>query len=301
METGKDYLTYKGKKVMTLKAMRHRFNNAYPDKLPPQKPDAPQVSLLNLVALAVIVVAVNVLSGAHTIPMIQEFYDLDPVVLTVIGFSGFLAIEGAMVLLMAQEQRSKLAWTVIVLAFLAALGSNTYKTFEVFNVSDGDVFLIAIATLFGLFAPSANLVAGEVLHNMQLTYKKTKREAQDRYNATVSRYHNEVQTYYRKYLTRIGIKEVEDQELILAGYVEQLTQDAKEEKQIEKKKEIQKQVKEKSENSTTIKKLLQKWSDESIDPNSYTLKELAQKYNVSIPTASKARKKFSEIFYVDIK
>lgn len=288
-----DHYVVNGKSVLSYEAMLNRYAQLNPDKAPPDRPEKPSVSMINLLALTIVVIAVNILSGAHTIPMIQNFYELPTILSYAIGFSGFIAIEGAMVLLMAQPQRSKLAYVVVFLAFSAALAANMYKTFEIFD-ANGDIFAIMIAFLFGLFAPATNLVAGEVLHAMQTEYRESKNKNIAEYENLVSQFNSQVQSNYRKYLNRIGIKSPEEQEMIIAGYVDEINAT------IDVRKEEAKALPEPVENPIdsakgTVKDLVEDWLASDVNPNDFKLKQLADNYSVSVSTISNARKLYNGV------
>lgn len=291
------YIVYNGKNVLTYESARHRFNTLNPHKIPAKEAEKPSVNRWNLFIIAFILIAVNILSGGHTIPMITKFYDasINPLILSLIAVSGFLAIEGTMVALMAQPTRSKLAYTAIFFAFMSALSANLYKTYEVFTEGNTEITLVigVIVLIFGIFAPVANLVIGEVLHNMQLEYQGSKKRNIQNHLESVSSYVRDVQAYYKSYLSRIGIKDAEIQELFIAGMIEELLSNQKIEALQEQVEEKVKQVNNSTSATPAVAKVVEHWLQNNVDPNAFSLRELADTHDYSTATISNARKLYN--------
>lgn len=198
----KKFVTFKGQQIISFPVFRENYIKRNPDKIPVQGqyPDKPirgkaEIGRLTIAFVIFCLIAVNILSASHTIPFIQGLYELGDVLEAVVGLSGFLAIEGFVVLLMTQNKRSKMMWAVIALGFFSALFANLYETFNIFTSGVDTVYwtTYVIAFLFGLFAPAGNLIGGEVLHSLS----KERREQDDNlkleYNTALALYKDSVQ------------------------------------------------------------------------------------------------------------
>lgn len=187
----------------------HQFSKAVDNQRPhdvPRRERGATTSWFKVLAMLIGLVAVNIVSGSHTIPTIAYTIASDSeTIRTIVGVAGFLAIEFNMFVLMLLNLRSYLKWIVIALSLTAAIASNLYSTMGAFSATGGDGFTTIIGIVLGLFAPLANLAAGETFRNMFDEVAQRNSEAEARYQEALSNWDKVKRGQYTNYLKKLGI------------------------------------------------------------------------------------------------
>lgn len=259
-------------KILSVKEFSEIYARRHPEQIPSRSKGSERNWFL-LAVLFIALLAVNILSGAHTIPVIQSFYpDSVGNTLTLIGVSGFIGIEGFMFLMMAREKRTIWAWLVIVFSFAAALAANLSKTLAV--ASDP-----LIGFLLGAFAPLSNLSGGEVFREERLRVKRENGENEREYQEKLGEYQRNMERAYRAYLTRVGVAGEEEKALFLSGREGEIE---------EREREVSPEIKKSLPLSKSGRELAERMRRDGTENESYS--QLNTRYGASNNTISAARK-----------
>lgn len=215
------------KKILSYSLYEQAYLRRNPDKAPVY--NAPDINLWSYLALLAILTGINLMSAAHTIPVLQQFFVVPPLVSSLVGVSGFLGIEGAILFLMARNRRGLWEYLVIILATVAAIVSNLFGTFEAIDkniLSQGvttvsNEALTFVGVVVGLFVPLVNIAAGEVFHKLQIERSQQVEQANKDYAVELSTLRSKVEGQYKRYLKKMGITDLATQEAYLRGDVEE--------------------------------------------------------------------------------
>lgn len=185
------------------------FSKLYDQQRPhdvPRREKGATTSWFKVVAMLIGLIAVNIVSGSHTIPTIARTIASDSTAIqTIVGVAGFLAIEFNMFVLMLLNMDGWLKWAVIALSLLAAIASNLYSTMHAFSAAGGDEFTTIIGVVLGLFAPLANLAAGETFRKMFDEVAEKNSANEDIYRGRLSDWDKIKRGQYTLYLKKHGI------------------------------------------------------------------------------------------------
>lgn len=216
-----------GIRVRDMQDHRAWFEQRNPQLLPkpiqPVKPKTPESHLYIQVLLIILVIAINLLSMAHTVPSVMQFYpkEVSSLVRAFVGIAGTIAIEGTIVILMSLERRGKPANAAIGVAFFAALVMNLMSTYIAVNevgnqVSEqfSGVLAILLGGLVGLVPPVANLAIGETLHrysiirkdeleSIERDFEEKTMERQQKYLEEVGAFEEKLRKNYQNYLKKM--------------------------------------------------------------------------------------------------
>lgn len=195
-------------KVMTLQ----EFTLAYKKQNPHDTVTAPKsvkTQWGTLIPFFIGLIAANLLSAAHTGPMLAStFGKLDATLGIPLGIIGVLATEFTAFILMlipfsGNRRENALRVTVIALAIGVSLIANVNATFNSLQASDtaGQI----AAGLVGMFAPLANIAMAEVLRLFRERAKQERELAEVNYKAELVKWDVVVRTKYANYLKRYGI------------------------------------------------------------------------------------------------
>lgn len=202
---------FKGQQVISLKEFERAFEKS--TTKPVRERSASPVT--SLIIITLILLAVNMLSGAHTIPIIQQFYTFEnPQLLKLVGYMGFVGIEGTIVFFMSRHTRGVWEWVAIMLALITALASNLYST----SIAvDQKALSALIGYVMGVFAPMANLAIGEVYHKLSIERARDLATKEKTYREALENYYRRRNQAYRQHLSRVGIKAEADKMALLSG------------------------------------------------------------------------------------
>lgn len=223
---------YNGKNILTPEEYEKGYRQNHPDKVPVKKIVEPKQATINkndYVLMFVVLLAINVMSGGHTIPTIASLYTDWEVGRFVIAVFGFLGIEGALFILMARPERGNWAKFSIFVSFIAAILTNVYAVISL--AETGNLFLGGIGVLLGFIVPVANLAFGNEFHKLAVQRQEEEQEIKSEYKNDLAVADQEFreaernfierwQTAYRNYLGRVGIKETTEKDYILSGFAE---------------------------------------------------------------------------------
>lgn len=164
-----------------------------------------------LAAVFIMLVAVNIVSGAHTVPTLYKNLEvLIPADMRVgIAVAGFFAIEFPMLIFSFMEFQSGLRKWIVGLALIAAIGANVYSSLSATNTDGATPFTHAISILIGVIVPLVNVATGELLRHMMQDKKKREDNRDEVYNTKDREYEKKVRTDYNSYLSRMGIKDAD--------------------------------------------------------------------------------------------
>lgn len=196
--------------VLTLEAFKAAWRKQNPhDRV--NKPKEVGLPIVQLTAIMIGVIAVNILSMAHTAPVIAQTVRTSIEWLKgAIGLCGVLGVEFTMFVFMyismADTDRAGkiIRWAVILSAFLVAMIANISSTVEAMATSGNVVELLA-AIILGAFAPAANLSAGEVLRRVIDRVKLDREKAVKQYNDDLIAEDKRLRNLYISYLKKYGI------------------------------------------------------------------------------------------------
>lgn len=193
------------------------------------KPGAIGIPWRLIIPIIIGVVAVNILSMAHTAPMIARTVNTaDPNIKAVIALVGVLGVEFTMFVFMYVPMDSKdrtgtaLRWLVIGAAFLVAMIANVSSTMEALQAVGGAEMIAA--AIMGGFAPAANISAAEVLRKVLDRVTQARIEAEATYKEALIDEDKKLRNNYVAYLRRCGITDPTTVMRLMVG--ELPTQDA---------------------------------------------------------------------------
>lgn len=197
-------------KIMTLQEYTTAWKRANPhDNV--QAPKAVKTQWGILIPYFIGLLAANLLSAAHTGPMLAStFGKLDPTLGIPLGIIGVLATEFTAFILMLipfsdNKRENILRVAVICLAIGVSLIANINATFNSLQASDtaGQI----AAGLVGMFAPLANIAMAEVLRLFRERAKKEREGAEGDYKQKLIEWDVNNRKRYAAYLGRYGIKD----------------------------------------------------------------------------------------------
>lgn len=210
---------------------RETFDQNNPDKLP--KPVKNKSAWFQTGFAVLIVIAINVMSAGHIIPVMRVFFKINgehaETILTIIGWSGFVGISMAIVFMMSQKERSALIRVAILLAFIIEIFMNVVST--IIAVQGGENpewhhYFSGIA--LGFFIPCANLAFGEVMHNITVHQSKIREKAEQTHKEEIATYIGKWQRAYRMKYKRVGLTD-EEIDALLRGDFDYLATEPEEE------------------------------------------------------------------------
>lgn len=223
---------YNGKKILTPLEYESGYRKNHPDKVPVKKViEKRQASIdrNDYLLMFLVLLAINVMSGGHTIPTVASLYLDWEWWRFIIALAGFIGIEGALFILMARPERGNWAKFSIFVSFIAAILTNVYAVIA--HTVTGDLFLGGIGVLLGFIVPVANLAFGNEFHKLavqrrqeeeaiKLEYNDQLQIAEREFNEAERSFIDRWQQAYRHYLGRAGIKDQVEKDYILSGFAE---------------------------------------------------------------------------------
>jgi hypothetical protein len=163
---------------------RQQWLARHPASVPILRVPPPVFAAWVPLALQLMFVAAFIVSAAHTIPLVYNGIDpnMPGAVRGFIAFWSPVFLE-LMLLLSAylSEDNKRLAVAVGFIMFLVACGVNIYSVQKAWNVADGDVMGMVIATGVGLTAPIAAFAAGKLYVSLHRRERENQEQAQTRY------------------------------------------------------------------------------------------------------------------------
>lgn len=230
---------YQGKKLLSPEEYEQGYANKHPNKLPRRQEvvkRSPDVNRNTYLALIVVLLSINVLSGGHTIPTIASLYGDWYGGRFLIALAGFVGLEGALLFLMAQAEREEWEKRAILVAFTATIATNAFAvaslSFTSTVASDVNTNVLKIIGIFiGVVVPILNLAFGEVMHRLAVKrnqqaieidaeHRQNLLNEENRFNDDLAKYNDSWQKAYRAFLTRMGITNTEDREYVMSGFAE---------------------------------------------------------------------------------
>lgn len=196
--------------ILTLDGYKSAWRKQNPhDRVKPPKTIKPPY--IKLAAIMVGVVAVNILSMAHTAPVIaQTIITPYEIIKWAVGLCGVIGVEFTMFVFMfismdgADKIGRAIRWFVIGAAFAVAMIANISSTVAAMQVSNDVVELVA-AVILGAFAPAANLSAGEVLRRVLEQVNLDKESAVKEHDKALIEEDKRLRNLYISYLKKYGI------------------------------------------------------------------------------------------------
>lgn len=151
-------------------------------------------------------IAVNILSAAHTIPVIATTVSTDVIQVKIaVGVSAFFAVEFMMVIMMILNISHWLRYVVIGLALIVAIVANVVSTLQAVESGPYAAGGWVVGIVLGLFAPLANLAAGEMLRSIIKQAADRVTLANTNYEQAVKDLDTKIRGQYTTYLKRVGI------------------------------------------------------------------------------------------------
>lgn len=169
----------------------------------PKKDQNATVSWLKIVSMSVALIAINIVSGSHTIPTVAATIKSDSAIIrSIVGVSGFLSIEFTLFLMMLIPVSSNVRRLVIFLALSAAIVANLYSTTQAIGV---DGWTLVVGIVIGLFGPLANVAFGEVFrHEFDRTAEQNS-AIEAHYKEELVKLDSTIRSQYTTYLKKYGI------------------------------------------------------------------------------------------------
>lgn len=194
--------------IMTLQEFQSAYRLQNPHDYV-EVPKATRTAWGTLIPFFIGLIAVNLLSAAHTGPMLAStFGRIDAFLGVPLGIIGVLGCEFTSFILMLipfsdSRRENILRGAVIVLAIAVSLIANVNATMNSLQAGDGAGQLAA--GIVGVFAPLANIAMAEVLRLFRSRAKQEKELADINYRAALKLYDVQMRTRYANYLKRYGI------------------------------------------------------------------------------------------------
>src|SRR5687768_6496702 len=178
-------IRYNGKRVFTVNDYRTTYAARHPDKLPNRrvvKKREPSTSTWSKYSMYAVILAINVMSAAHTVSTIENFYNLPTITVfnlvfnlaTLVSFFGFIGVEGTLLVFTSKENQSEQVRNTVKLTFFFALLVNILGSIDgIRHNMDVDftkgfgwemlwsAFNIVAAVAVGIIVPAVNVIAGE--------------------------------------------------------------------------------------------------------------------------------------------
>ncbi len=174
-----------------------------PDTIPKRNNSA-KVAWVKLLFMGIALVAINIVSGSHTIPTVANTIHSASIELrTIVGIAGFLSIEFTLFLMMIAPVPGNTRRLVIFLALLAAIVANLYSTTKA--ISGDDNWTLIVGVVLGLFGPLANVAFGEVFRHEFDSTAAANTEREKVYQDAVSALNSTIRGQYTQYLKKCGI------------------------------------------------------------------------------------------------
>lgn len=194
---------------MTLQEYRIAYNRQNPnDRV--DEPKTVKTQWGTLLPYFVGLIAANILSAAHTGPMLASTFgkQLDPTLGLFLGFTGVLAVEFTAFILMLipfsdNKRENVLRGIVILLALGVSLIANVDATVN--SLQSSDPASQIAAGVVGVFAPLANIAMAEVLRLFRHRAKQEKELAEIDYKAELRMADAKMVSRYTRYLKTNGI------------------------------------------------------------------------------------------------
>lgn len=201
----------------------HEFSKIYDQQRAieyPKRVKSQGVSLWIIGMLIFGLLAVNILSGAHTISVIAKTVDIaDTTVKNFVGISGFFAIEFIMFTFMLVPTNSWLRYVVIILSLIAAIASNVYSTQLALATQETPPPQL-IAVVLGVFAPLANVSAGEVFRHLFNENRRAVRAVEAQFQEQLEKWGQKKRGAYTVYLKSQGVKDSTVALLLSSGNID---------------------------------------------------------------------------------
>lgn len=196
--------------ILTLDAYKQSWYKQNPHaKI--EKPKAVRWPFEVLVPMGVGLIAVNILSAAHTAPVIASTVVAPDVIRFILGIVGVLAVEFTMFTFMfismegTPRSARLLRGLVILLALVVAIIANVSSTVNAMTGQASAIEEIVAAGVLGAFAPLANLSAGEVLRHVLERVRKAQKDGQEQYKQALMDEDKRLRDLYLRYLKKYNI------------------------------------------------------------------------------------------------
>jgi hypothetical protein len=194
------------KAIMSLAEFAKVWQQSHPSDVV-TKEEVKGISWWSLAGVLVSLIAANILSAAHTIPVIVETVKTDSAVLKVIvAIAGFLAVEFVILMFMIFGKSGWIRAGIISLALTVAIVANVVST--VLYVTAGGVYGgggVFVGIVLGLFAPLANVGIGEVFRGMLDKANGEVKRVADQYEDELKKHDAKILGQYNVYLKKMGV------------------------------------------------------------------------------------------------
>lgn len=188
--------------ILAYNNFRQTWLTARPNAVPKKRAGA-HVSRAKLIAMAIALVAINIVSGSHTIPTVAAtIHSNDSTIQFIVGIAGFLSIEFTLFLMMLIPVSGKIRKLVVLLALSAAIVANLYSTTQAIS---NDYWTLIVGVVIGLFGPLANVAFGEVFRHEFDATRQANEQVDSEYRQALTDLDNTIRAQYTRYLKGYGI------------------------------------------------------------------------------------------------
>lgn len=192
--------------ILSLKAFTETWELSHPNEKI-TKAAVEGVSIWSIIGVVMALIAVNILSASHSVPVFTATVPtaLEGIKL-IVAFAAFFGGEFFVFVLMLIPYQSWLRNILILLAVVVITIANIVSTSQALETSTlyGNAGTI-VGYILGIFAPLANLGAGQILHHMRDIYKTRTEKVDGDYQKALKDRDTIIRNAYTRYLTKLGI------------------------------------------------------------------------------------------------